>query len=79
MPIAASANAQYNSIQQSKQNSIPSKISEASNRSKSVQIDPDLAEKQSIIAKPAVKSRPSIASLVNENKGHLGKKVDITI
>lgn len=45
----------------------------------SIKVDPELSEKQSLKAKSSVKSRPSIASLVNENKGHIGKKVDITV
>ena len=46
---------------------------------KSAKVDVSLADRQSLKAKPAVVARKSVASLVNENKGSVGKKLDIRV
>ena len=45
----------------------------------SATVDAGLAERLSIKAKSTVVARKSVASLVNENKGSVGKKVDIRV
>ena len=64
---------------QEKNVSIQLKNKFAVNKPKSAKVDMNLADRQSLHAKPVAVARKSVASLANENKGSVGKKVDIRV
>lgn len=82
MPSTASANANLGNVPHlGQERSASIKITKSLNayRPQSAKVDFDLAEKQSLKAKSPVRPRQSIAALVNQDKGHIGKKVDMTV
>lgn len=64
---------------QDKSTSIKIEKNNSTDETKTVKVDAEDIERQSLKAKPMVESRQSVASLVNEKKESSGLKIDIKV